>query len=346
MKNIKSTISVLALSCTLLMSSCKKKMDSLFQNPDAFTTVQIEYVLPAAIQNTVWVAYGDVYNYTINKMGPMMQILANTNDPVSGQWYKVTSDLGFWAKYYTTKMNNLVGMEQLYAGLSPDVQKGYAVYMPITKILEAYATAQATDLFDDMPYTEAFQGINPIFGGTGNYTPKYDAQSVIYYSILDNLKKAAADLSATTLQPSLYDAHRVLPAQDILFQGNLSKWIKLANSLRLRYAMRISDADAARSKSEIADLISSSAPLITLNTDNATLAVGPTINSTGGSGTTYIRAFYELGTSTFAPKMMVDSMKSAVDPRLLVMFTCQGATPSTYANYQGMPVHLMQGLVL
>ncbi|MCH5598576.1 SusD/RagB family nutrient-binding outer membrane lipoprotein [Niabella ginsengisoli] len=341
MKKIQLIIRPLITMLTVMMifASCQKKLDNLFPNPDAFTSVQIEYVLPTAINNTLRVPYGDVYTYHIGKFGPMLQNMAFNSDPVSGDYYNIRSDLGAWGAYYTQKMNNLKGIEYIYSQLPIEEQEGYKVYLPIVKILEAYATAQATDVYDDMPYSEAFTGISIIFGGTGaNLTPKFDPQSEIYYAMLADLKQAAADLSSITLQAAQYDAHRVLPAQDILFGGNLSKWVKFANSLRLRYAMRISEADPARAKMEVQDLITSNAPLIMSNADNAVQTSGPNANGTGGAGQTYVRALWERQANLYAPKVMVDSMKSATDPRLLVMYVVPGqASASTYTNYEGLP---------
>lgn len=109
----------------------------------------------------------------------------------------------------------------------------YKVYEGPARILKAYMAQQLTDIYGDVPYSEALQGLS------GNVTPKYDSQEDIYLAaggILDQLDKAIAAIDAYTAPQAL--------GGDILFSGNLSKWRKFAVSLKIKALVRISDRDS------------------------------------------------------------------------------------------------------
>lgn len=105
----------------------------------------------------------------------------------------------------------------------------FEVYEGPSLILKACMTAALTDIYGDVPYFEALNGKE------GNTTPVYDSQEDIYLNdngILDNLRKGIASIQAYNSAQSLEG--------DILFNGNLDNWVAFANSLRIKYLIRIS----------------------------------------------------------------------------------------------------------
>ncbi len=105
----------------------------------------------------------------------------------------------------------------------------FKVYEGPSLILKAYMAAALTDIFGDVPYFEAFNGIE------GSVTPVYDLQEDIYQKekgILDNIDKGIAAINAYSGSISLEG--------DILFNGDLNGWIRFANSLKIKYLIRIS----------------------------------------------------------------------------------------------------------
>jgi len=106
----------------------------------------------------------------------------------------------------------------------------YSVYEGPGLILKAYMTAALTDIYGDVPYSEALQGLS------GNVTPVYDNQEDIYMAtdgIIDNLNKGIAALQNYSGAQGL--------SGDVLFDGNLNAWITFAQSLKVKYLIRISD---------------------------------------------------------------------------------------------------------
>jgi hypothetical protein len=125
------------------------------------------------------------------------------------------------------------------------------------KVLEALIMQATTDRWRDVPYSDAIKLT------TGILLPKYDKQEDIYPALLKVLGDAA-DLLAS-------GSNDVLGDGDILFKGDIVKWQKLANSLRLRLAMRISGVSSALAKSTVEAVLGnpSKYPVMSSNSDNA-----------------------------------------------------------------------------
>lgn len=125
---------------------------------------------------------------------------------------------------------------------------------------QCFIFQKGTDTWRDMPFFDALKG------ESGQITPKYDKQEDIYPALLDSLKKAA-DLFNPD---SEFDG---LGEGDILFKGDVEKWQKFCNSLRLRMAIRISNVAPEKAKAVIEEVLNNPAkyPVMSSNDDNAFL---------------------------------------------------------------------------
>ncbi|GGC16047.1 hypothetical protein GCM10011386_04800 [Parapedobacter defluvii] len=130
-----------------------------------------------------------------------------------------------WKNYYRTLIN--IRNIERQINESPDAPKLRQIQNMLT-ILKAYKTFKMTDIFGDIPYTEAGRADE----GNAFYTVKFDTQKDIYETLLSELKEAVSTLSTSTDQISL-------GASETLFNNDIAKWQKFGNSLRLRYAMRM-----------------------------------------------------------------------------------------------------------
>ena len=137
---------------------------------------------------------------------------------------------------------------------------GNVSYEGVSLILQSWMFQILTDMWGDIPYTQVAQAKaeEPI------YAPLYDAQEDIYAGLLADLKKAN-DLLAGDNIPNIKG--------DIVFAGDLLKWRKFANSLRLRVALRMSESNSSLAQSEIAEIYNdpSRFPVMASNDDNAVL---------------------------------------------------------------------------
>ena len=168
----------------------------------------------------------------------------------------------------------------------------------IARILKAHYVKFLTDAAGDLPY------FNTLKGREGVITYPYDKQQDIYKDLLKELKEAVDQFVSTGL-----------PVQgDIIFGGDISKWKKYANSLRLLLALNMQKADAATGKSEFQAALSNSAGVISSNADNVT------INYIGGNFPQVFYNYYVLiqrldfGVS----KTMTDQLAAYSDPRATV----------------------------
>src|SRR5690606_31831133 len=105
----------------------------------------------------------------------------------------------------------------------------------ICRIMKVYEFARITDFYGDIPYSQAGKAFSE-----GIIQPAFDKQEVIYNDFFIELAAAAAQLDPTK------DAVR----GDLFYNGNTDAWKKFANSLRLRYAMRLVKVNPTKAKAE------------------------------------------------------------------------------------------------
>ncbi len=190
----------------------------------------------------------------------------------------------------------------------------------IGRIMKVWLFHQLTDMYGDVPYSEAALNVNDVI----NY-PKYDKQEDIYKDMLKELKEASAQLSDDASQLSY-------GASDLIYKGDIESWRRFANSLRLRLAIRTRFADPALAREHITDVISM--PLITLNVQNAALTTeGATASDINNRNPAYNR--YQ-GTTVplYTTYTVTDNLLSRNDPRLPI-FVLPAPEPENGALWRG-----------
>lgn len=219
MKNILYILSIFSLIFT---SSCTKDFEEINTNPNAPSSVQ-----PSLLLRQVIYDFGENMSYEGFVAGDLLSQHRTALDFNLFDRHALKSpQLGGnpWPIFYTNLRDNELILKQSRTTAT------FAVYEGPALILKAYMAAGLTDLFGDVPYFEAFNGIE------GTVTPRYDLQEDIYLNengILDNLNQGIAAIENYT------DA---IPLEgDILFNGNLEAWIRFANALKIKHLVRISD---------------------------------------------------------------------------------------------------------
>src|SRR5207237_3265742 len=145
--------------------------------------------------------------------------------------------------------------------LPQEQQASYEVYLHLGKIVNAFTTARTTDLWGDIPYSEAFTARQT----TGrNLFPKFDTQESVYDAILKDLKDASDALRGLTV------VHPALATQDLLLKGDVTGWRRFANSLRLRLAMRLSEVAPTKAQPIVQEILAdpTTYPLVETYTQN------------------------------------------------------------------------------
>ena len=219
---MKNTLYILSFFALVLTTSCTKDFEEINTNPNAPNTVQ-----PSLLLRQVIYDFGEQMSYEGFVAGDLLSQHRTALDFNLFDRHDLKSpQLGGnpWPIFYTNLRDNEIILTQSRTTATFQVYEGPAL------ILKAYMAAGLTDLFGDVPYFEAFNGVN------GTVTPTYDTQQSIYLDdngILDNLDKGIAAIQNYNL---------AIPLEgDILFNGDLNAWVKFANSLKLKYLMRLSD---------------------------------------------------------------------------------------------------------
>ncbi|MCR8556701.1 SusD/RagB family nutrient-binding outer membrane lipoprotein [Mucilaginibacter sp. BJC16-A38] len=172
----------------------------------------------------------------------------------------------------------------------------------ICRIMKVYIFSRITDLYGDVPYSQAGKAYT-----TGVVRPAFDTQKDIYDNFFTELTAAVAKLDATK------DA---VP-KDIYYQGNIAAWKKFANSLRLRLAMRLSKIDPEKAKTEV--MAAYAAGVFTSNDDICKTQHADIQNSYSdirGNGVSVAINQYPDDGRPRVCNTLIDEMKGTNDPRL------------------------------
>jgi len=181
----------------------------------------------------------------------MVQHLSST----AGYWGgdKYTYNAGYNAAYWDANYPNSVKNIMEVIQNTKDDPKQVNLYN-IARIFKVFMFQRMTDMYGDIPYSEAGKGYI-----SGITKPKYDPQSEIYASMLDELKDAAVKLDA--------NAENTIGAADVVYGGNVAKWKKFAYSEMVRLAMRMSKIDPDKAKTWVQAAVAGG--VMADNTDNA-----------------------------------------------------------------------------
>ncbi len=177
------------------------------------------------------------------------------------------------------------------------IANGDEDYQAIATIWECYDFFGLTLLFGDIPYTESICDNPPI-------APVYDKQEELYFTLMSKLREAGLSIDPT----SQVDAQT-----DLIFNGDMSKWKRFANTLLIRYAMYMSDVALDSTKAVLNTILNSpeNYPIMESNDDNAYFH---------NDGVQYLSTFYKLSTSKLdeAPfsNVFIERLVSLKDPRL------------------------------
>ena len=298
MKTIKNKSIAIMVLLTLLVFACKD-LTELNQNPNGVPpesvnpNLVISTVITEASKQVVDLGFGDIAGVMQHT-----QKDAWSNGHNDYDW----SDQS-WTGYYSILRNNQLVYDR-------SVELGLEFQQGVSLVMKSFVFGMITDLWGDAPYSQALQGD---LGGKENLLPAFDAQASIYSGIIDDLEEANEMLSKEK------DAYEIYAPADFIYGGEPMLWRKLANSLQLRYFMRISDKDPAMAKSGIEKIVGDPGkyPLITSSDEDATMDyVGASVTDSWPSNTVYDGTG---GSNYRRIKMcatLVDKMQSLADPRL------------------------------
>lgn len=203
---------VAAVVCLTLIGGCTKDFENINQDPNAITTITPDLLLPFIIRSSINTQLGEAWG-----IGTLVVQQTAKYQFVDDDRYLWDNKDNVWNAYYTY-LRDVKKLSELAAS------SGQPAYNGVALILKSWMFSVLTDTYGDVPYTEATSADVEIF------KPKYDSQEVIYTGILKDLEEANTILATATSTIK----------GDLIYQGDLVKWRKLTNSLRVRYLMRMS----------------------------------------------------------------------------------------------------------
>ena len=224
MKKIKMSLSGIFISCILLVTSCQD-LTEINQSPDQLSAseINIKYILTSVLSGS---ANNYLYNYAYpggSTISEAVQYLQRDYIDFQGANTYIWTPVSFNGPYSMIKNSQyIVDNAQLEA-----LEGNQKFYTAVGQIMRSFWYGYLTSLYGDIPYSDAMKAEE------GNFMPAYDSQKDIFKGILEDLKSANDVLS----QVSSVDGASV---SDIMFQGDALKWRKFANSLRLRFLLRLS----------------------------------------------------------------------------------------------------------
>ncbi|MCJ8208494.1 SusD/RagB family nutrient-binding outer membrane lipoprotein [Mucilaginibacter sp. RS28] len=207
------------------LQACDKGFEEMNINPNASSTPTPAFVFTKAELDGA----GDV----LTLLQGTMQYTTSYNDVAGfGAKYILSQSTQSWAVFNNAYIKEINEVQQVIGQVTgkPDQVN----LLSAARIWRAYCFSRITDLYGDIPYSQAGKGYTD-----ANYKPAYDAQKDIYADILKELDQAA----------SAFDASKAtFGAADLIYNGDVTKWKKFAYSLMLRHAMRMTKVDIAQAE--------------------------------------------------------------------------------------------------
>jgi hypothetical protein len=236
MRNMKNTYKIkILLLCALgllLANACTDRFEELNTDPRIITAEIIDPGLLLTYVESEGVV-GDA-SYGNGTYGCFCGMCKRDDDAP----FLETDHPGQWNFEYQVQINNLSNIIQLIEG--KENKDELINLQAIARILKVWAVSKLTDTYGDVPYSESCLPQEQAI-----YNPKYDTQQSIYQDLFKELKEATAQLD---------ESKESYGSADLIYGGDVVKWRKLANSLRLRLALRVRFADANLAQEQMSDL--------------------------------------------------------------------------------------------
>jgi len=269
----------------LALSSCNSTLDEINKNPNATETPLAPYLLTGTLKQGADLYWGSESNFNSSLLFVQHWAKIQYTEP---DRYDVsnTSFTSLWNTGYSTLITDLNTI------LNFSDQQANSNYKGIALTLRSWTFLLLTDAYGSIPYKEAGLKV----------TPAYNTQKEVYTGLLEDLRQAQ----------SLLGTANGTVTGDLAYKGNITKWKKLVNSLRLRIALRISDKEPALAKQAVIDATTDAAGVISSNSETFQFVYTSSPQQNPAS------AWFETRDDYRISKTLVDKLYELSDPRLPV----------------------------
>ncbi|PVH24535.1 SusD/RagB family nutrient-binding outer membrane lipoprotein [Sphingobacterium corticibacter] len=299
---MKRKILYILAACGFSLSACNDFGD-VNVDIEAIDADRMDFKL--MFTNVQQYAYGTEYEAWRTGLIYISTMLQHTS-AVQSYWagdkytYNADYNSAYWDRMYPNGVRDAVDLLKNWEG-----KEEFKTEYQMARILKVVLFHRMTDLYGDVPYTEAGLGAH-----SSNGYPKYDTQQAIYMDMLNELKEAAEALEGATSS---------IGSADIIYQGDVVRWQKFAYSLMLRLGMRLSKVDEAAARTWVNTAVSGG--LFASNEESALVRhVGAVTanNSAEPFGKIYV---HEDPNAYRMSKFFIDMLRNTSDPRLSFLAT-------------------------
>jgi hypothetical protein len=302
-----AAVTALALLLVTLTSGCESFLD-VNEDPNNPETVRLDLTLPGMLMAFGHEILGPTDTRYANMWGPSgwgpewLQQFSDNRDRHTYsqfQWFEVQNQDtdAFWGSSYSDVMQEAKNI------MSRAEESEQWEFYGIAEFIFAWNAALLVDAFGPVPFEEAFD--------IGNSNPVYDSEEHIYGRVFEMVDDAIAKMQQTGPNPPT--------TVDVVFNGNMSAWVRLANSVKARLHMRLAYAPGERSTGR------AQAALTALAAGIQSPADAPTVHYAGGEGARQPWHNYNKedegnsGERNRSNAFFINSLKANSDPRLPIL---------------------------
>lgn len=298
----KTLIGAGVVASMMLASSCTKDFEDINTDPNKPSNVSTGFLLTSAQKGLMDNTWDEWFN---GRRGNQLAQYWSSNQYSSESRYQFRNEISnsYWALFYSGG-STLGGMSDLEEIIrlnteKPDDYVGFGDngnQIAVAKALKAWTFQNLTDCWGPIPFSEALKGSEVP-------SPKYDSQEQVYNGLLAMLNEANNDI----------DVNAAGPQGDKIYGGDMTKWKKFVNSLKMRVALRMADVNSAAASQAIQEAVA--AGVFTSNADNALLVYG-----SAAPNNNPLNEDRKTRNDFCASNVMVDALKALGDPRMGIYY--------------------------
>lgn len=296
-------IIMLAVASSMFLTSCSKFVDGYETSPN-----DPSQVTPGLLLTNVQVTTFSNYSGQMARLTSLLMQQSSGTDFQFSQFerynIKESDNTNDWDNHYAAFVNARE-LERVSGDANP-------YYRGMARVLLAMNASLTTDLWGDVPFSEAGKGLD----GAANFNPAYDTQEAIYTGLNTLLNDAISDFNRADTDNTL------LPeSDDLIFGGDVNQWIITANVLKARFANHLSKRNPSGSATAALAAIA--------DANTAGLARGFACNANWGTTTNSANQWYAFQENRAGYLQMgaalVNLMNSTNDPRRSFYMTLDAA---------------------
>ncbi|HNR41086.1 MAG TPA: SusD/RagB family nutrient-binding outer membrane lipoprotein [Bacteroidales bacterium] len=243
-RSVKSFVCPVLITLLVLLTACDKRLEEINRDPLGLDDLSDEYFFNTGLR----MAFGDYFwlrSFQMRFASQYSHVYVTSTEMRNADSYEDFHSQDVYKEMFQAAYTGPAVYMNKVVSMTAGGKHENNVRNAIARIVSAVIFATITDCYGDVPYSEGAKGMDGIL------YPKYDSQEFIYSDMMEQLKTAIEVLK--TADPS-----RGYVNADPVYDNDLSKWVRFANSLRLRLAMRSRFASPAKSAAIITECFANS----------------------------------------------------------------------------------------